>query len=54
MLFKLMATKAGDNAVDPTDGTTSIAGTRVEILLSTAMIHGMTTQVSPCWWTVDC
>lgn len=51
VLFKLMATKAGDNAVDPTDGTTSIAGNRVEILLSTAMIHGMTTQVSPCWWT---
>jgi hypothetical protein len=51
VVWKLLSTKAGSNAVDPTDGTTSIAGNRVEILLSTAMIHGMTTQVSPCWWT---
>ena len=51
VVWKLMATKAGSNAVDPTDGTTSIAGNRVEILISTALFHGVTTQVSPCWWT---
>lgn len=51
VLWKLMATKAGANAKDPTDGTTSIAGNRVEILVSVALFHGMVTQVSPSWWT---
>ena len=51
VVWKLMATQAGSNAKDPTDGTTSIAGNRVEILVSTALVHGMTTQVSPSWWT---
>lgn len=51
VVWKLMATKAGSAAVDPTDGTTSIAGNRVEILVSIALYHGMTTQVSPSWWT---
>jgi hypothetical protein len=51
VVWKLMDTQAGANAIDPTDGTTSIAGNRVEILVSTALVHGMTTQVSPSWWT---
>ena len=51
VVWKLMATQAGANAIDPTDNVTSIAGNRVEILVSTALIHGMTTQVSPSWWT---
>ena len=51
VLWKIIATQAGANAKDPTDGTTSIAGNRVEFLISTAMLHGMTTQVSPSWWT---
>lgn len=51
VVWKLMATQAGANAIDPTDNTTSIAGNRVEILVSTALVHGMTTQVSPSWWT---
>lgn len=37
-------------AVDPTDGTTSIAGHRIEFLHSVALFHGITTQVSPSWW----
>lgn len=51
VVWKLMATQAGTNAIDPTDNATSIAGNRVEILVSTALLHGMTTQVSPSWWT---
>ena len=51
VVWKLMATQAGANAIDPTDKATSIAGNRVEILVSTALVHGMTTQVSPSWWT---
>ena len=50
VVWKLMATQAGANAIDPTDNATSIAGNRVEILVSTALIHGVTTQVSPSWW----
>ena len=51
VVWKLMATQAGANAIDPTDNVTSIAGNRVEILVSTALIHGMMTQVSPLRWT---
>ena len=51
VVWKLMATQAGANAIDPTDNATSIAGNRVEILVSAALVHGMTTQVSPSWWT---
>lgn len=51
VVWKMFATKAGANAVDPTDNTTSIAGNRVEILVSTALLHGMLTQVSPAWNT---
>lgn len=51
VLWKLMATKAASNMLDPTDKTTSIQGNRVEILISIALFHGMTTQVSPSWWT---
>ena len=51
VVWKLMATQAGTNAIDPTDNLTSIAGNRVEILVSTALIHGMMTQVSPLRWT---
>ena len=51
VVWKFMATQAGANAVDPNDATTSIAGNRVEILVSTCLFHGITTQVSPTWWT---
>ena len=51
VVFKKVATQAGSNAVDPTDKATSIAGNRVELLVSTALWHGITTQVSPSWWT---
>ena len=51
VVWKLIATQAGTNAIDPTDNATSIAGNRVEILVSTALIHGMMTQVSPLRWT---
>ena len=50
VVWKLVATQAGPDAVDPTDGVTSIAGNRVELLVSTGLFHGITTQVSPSWW----
>ena len=51
VVWKYIATQCGANAVDPTDNTTSIAGNRLEFLVSIALFHGMTTQVSPAWWT---
>lgn len=51
VVWKLVAMQAGASAVDPTDMETSIAGNRVEMLVSTGLYHGMTTQVSPSWWT---
>ena len=51
VVWKYIATQCGANAVDPTDNTTSIAGNRLEFLVSIALFHGMTTQVSPSWWT---
>ena len=49
VVWKMISTKAGSAAIDPTDST-SIAGNRVDILVSTALLHGVTTQVSPSWW----
>ena len=51
VVWKLIATQAGAAAIDPTDLSTSIAGNRVEFLISTCLFHGITTQVSPSWWT---
>ena len=51
VLFKMFETKATSDAVDPTDMTTSIAGNRIQIIVSIALYHGVTTQVSPGWWT---
>ena len=51
VLWKMFETKAPDTAVDPTDTTTSIAGNRIQLLVSIALYHGVTTQVSPGWWT---
>lgn len=51
VVWKYIATQCGANAVDPTDNTISIAGNRLEFLVSIALFHGITTQVSPAWWT---
>ena len=50
VVWKMISTKAGSAAIDPTDNSTSIDGNRVDILVSTALLHGVTTQVSPSWW----
>lgn len=51
VLWKMLSTKCASNVKDPTDKTTSIAGNRIDFLISTALFHGRTTQVSPSWWT---
>ena len=51
VIWKMLSTKFTSDAKDPSDGTTSLDGNRVDILVSTALIHGMMTQVSPLRWT---
>lgn len=51
VVWKMLSGKCKSNVLDPTDHTTSIEGNRIDFLFSTAMWHGITTQVSPSWWT---
>ena len=51
VLWKMLSSKCASNVLDPTDKTTSIEGNRIDFLISVALFHGMTTQVSPSWWT---
>lgn len=50
VVWKMLSTKLGSTCFDPTDKTTSIEGHRIDLLFSTALFHGITTQVSPSWW----
>lgn len=51
VVWKMLSTKASASAVDPTDGVTSIAGNRVDVIVTQALWHGVTMQASPSWWT---
>jgi hypothetical protein len=51
VVWKMLSTKAASNVLDPTDKETSIEGNRIDFLLSVALFHGRTTQVSPSQWT---
>jgi hypothetical protein len=51
VVWKMLSTKCASNVLDPTDKETSIEGNRIDFLISVALFHGRTTQVSPSWWT---
>lgn len=51
VLWKIISANLASGTIDPTDGVTSVAGNRIEYLVSTALYHGMVTDVSPSWWT---
>jgi len=51
VVWKQMSAKMTSRFVDPTDKETSLEGNRIDILVSVALYHGRTTQVSPSWWT---
>jgi hypothetical protein len=51
VVWKMISSKCASNVLDPTDKATSIGGNRIDFLVSTCLFHGMTTQVSPSWWT---
>ena len=50
VVFKVLSSQFSSAAKDPADGVTSLTGKRIDFIISTAMIHGITTQVSPSWW----
>lgn len=51
VVFKQMSAKMTSRFVDPTDKTTSLEGNRIDFLYAIGLYHGVTTQVSPLWWT---
>lgn len=51
VVWKVLSSKLGAGCFDPTDKTTSIEGNRIDLMFSVALFHGITTQVSPSWWT---
>lgn len=51
VVWKVLSSKLGAACFDPTDKTTSIEGHRIDMMFSVALFHGITTQVSPSWWT---
>ena len=51
VVWKVLSSKLGAACVAPTDKTTSIEGNRIDLMFSVALFHGITTQVSPSWWT---
>ena len=51
VVWKMISSKCASSVLDPTDKATSIGGNRIDFLVSTCLFHGMTTQVSPSWWT---
>lgn len=51
VVWKMISSKFSAAAYDPSDGTTSLEGNRADFLISVALFHGRTTQVSPSWWT---
>lgn len=50
VVWKQVSAKMTSRFVDPTDKETSLEGNRIDFLFSTALYHGITTQVSPSWW----
>ena len=50
VVWKVLSSQFTNAAIDPADGTTHLTGNRIDFIISTAMLHGVTTQVSPSWW----
>lgn len=50
VVWKVLSSQFTNAAIDPADGTTLITGNRIDFIFSTALLHGVTTQVSPAWW----
>ena len=51
VVWKVLSSQFTNAAIDPADGTTPLTGRRIDYIISTGLFHGMTTQVSPSWWT---
>ena len=50
VVWKVLSSQFTNAAIDPADGTTHLTGNRIDFVISTALLHGITTQVSPSWW----
>ena len=50
VVWKVLSSQFTNAAIDPADGSTHLTGKRIDFIFSTALLHGVTTQVSPSWW----
>lgn len=50
VVWKVLSSQFTNSAIDPADGSTHLTGKRIDFIFSTALLHGVTTQVSPSWW----
>lgn len=51
VVFKKICSRLKSGVMSQVNPEVSIAGNDVEFVISTALFHGVTTQVSPSWWT---
>lgn len=51
VVFKVISTQLTADAQDPASPGVALTGRRADFIISTCLYHGMTTQVSPSWWT---
>lgn len=51
VVWKVLSAQFTNAAIDPADGTTHLTGRRIDFIFTTGLLHGITTQTSPSWWT---
>lgn len=51
VVFKMICSRLKSGTMSQVNPEVSIEGNDVEFVISTALFHGVTTQVSPSWWT---
>ena len=51
VVWKVLSSQLTNAAIDPADNTTHLTGRRIDFIFTTGLLHGITTQTSPAWWT---
>ena len=51
VVWKVLSSQLTNAAIDPADNTTHLTGRRIDFIFATGLLHGITTQTSPAWWT---
>ena len=51
VVWKVLSSQLTNAAIDPADNSTHLTGRRIDFIFATGLLHGITTQTSPAWWT---